>query len=201
LSNIVGREKGAMLKSQLFVLLFLIVMVSPGTKSFATEWCSQYFKSMEYDKAIEECTIAINSGDNNRENLFEYYATRGLVYKIQGKYDEALSDYNNAVNLGTDNGKLSFTYSDRGNLYERKGLYDKAISDYSKAIELNPASYVGTYNISRLFALMNDAESSCKWLRKSIENGFSIGKKVVKKEKPFNNIRDSRCYKEIMDRE
>ncbi|MHA2218172.1 MAG: tetratricopeptide repeat protein, partial [Candidatus Hodarchaeales archaeon] len=106
---------------------------------------------------------------------------------------------NNAVDLGTDNKvKLSFTYNDRGNVYELIGLYDQAMSDYHKAIELNPDSYVTMYKMAGLFSLMNDAEPACKWLRKSIKNGFSIGKQVVKREKKFNNIRNSSCFREVM---
>jgi tetratricopeptide (TPR) repeat protein len=118
---------------------------------------------------------------------------------MRGKYDKALSDYNNAVDLGTDNKvKLSFTYNDRGDVYELIGLYDQAMSDYHKAIELNPDSYVTMYKMAGLFSLMNDAEPACKWLGKSIQNGFSIGRQVMIREKKFDNIRSSSCFKEIM---
>jgi tetratricopeptide (TPR) repeat protein len=174
-------------------------MVSVSSISHATDLCSLYFKSKEYDRAIEECTNAINSGDKNNENLYEYYSTRGLIYKIRGQYDEALSDYNNAVESGTDNNvNLSFTFNDRGNVYERTGRHDQAMSDYHRAIEQNPDSYVAMYNMAGLFSLMNKAEPACNWLKKSIKNGFSIGKQVIRREKKFNNIRNSSCFREIM---
>lgn len=186
------------MKFTLGSLLFLMVMTSFGSISYATDMCSSYFKSKEYDRAIEECTRLIDSGDEKGGSLYEYYATRGLIYKIRGKYDKALSDYSNAVESGTDNKvKLSFTYNDRGNVYELKGLYDQAMSDYYKAIELNPDSYIPMYKMAGLFSLMNDAGSTCKWLRKSIKNGFSIGRRVMVREKKFNNIRNSSCFKEI----
>jgi tetratricopeptide (TPR) repeat protein len=174
-------------------------MVSFGSISHATDLCSYYFKSKEYDRAIEECTGVINSGTEKGDSLYEYYATRGLIYKIRGQYDEALSDYNNAVESGTDNNvNLSFTYNDRGNVYESTGQYDQAMSDYHRAIEQNPDSYVAMYNMAGLFSLMNNAEPSCKWLKKSIKKGFSIGRQVIRREKKFNNIRNSSCFREIM---
>lgn len=180
-------------------LLFLTVIISVGSISYATDLCSFYFKSKDYDRAVEECTRLIDSGNENKGSLYEYYATRGLIYKIRGKYDKALADYSNAVESGTDNKvKLSFTYNDRGHVYELKGMFDQAVSDYNRAIELNPDSYITMYRMAGLFSVMNDAELACEWLGKSIRNGFSIGRQVMIKEKKFDNIRSSSCYKEIM---
>jgi tetratricopeptide (TPR) repeat protein len=154
---------------------------------------------MEFEMAVEACTDEIDSTEKKSEILFEYYTTRGLSYKIMGKNDEALSDFNNALMIGSDdNISLSSTYSDRGNVYKHKGMYEEAASDFKKAIELNPESYIGTYYIASIFSLMKEADSACKWLRKSIENGFIIWREVFSREEDLDNIRNSACYKEIM---
>ncbi len=187
------------MNSRRLIVFFVLLMVFIASISHAADKCQYYFLHMEYDSAITECTRAINSKDENSDKLYEYYATRGLMYKIRGQYDEALSDFNSAVNLGTDNkAKLAFAYNDRGTLYQQKRLYALAISDYNKAIELNPDSYTGMYNLAGLYSLINKADSACKWMKKSIESGFSVWKQAFSREKDLDNIRNSSCYKKIM---
>jgi tetratricopeptide (TPR) repeat protein len=53
--------------------------------------------------------------------------------KQMGKYDEAISDYTEAIKRKPEH--ADFYYS-RGLAYNKMGKSDKAISDYTKAIEL-----------------------------------------------------------------
>jgi tetratricopeptide (TPR) repeat protein len=141
--------KEVFMKIRTACILILPFLFFTSKITYGANLCDYYFKRMEYERAIEECTRAINSADKNSAIIYEYYSTRGTVYKIIGKYDEALSDFNSAVKSGTESkARLSITYNDRGNLYQLKGLYDHAISDYEKAIELDQDSYIGTYNIA-----------------------------------------------------
>jgi tetratricopeptide (TPR) repeat protein len=184
------------------ILISLIAIILYPTISQASDRCSYYFEMMEFEMAVEACTEAIDSTEKNSEILFEYYATRGLAYKVMGKNDEALSDFNSALMIDSDDKtRLFSTYNDRGNVYKIKGMYEEASSDFKKAIELNPESYVGTYYIASLFSLMKDADSACKWLRKTIENGFIIWKEAFAREEDLDNIRNAACYKEIMSGE
>jgi tetratricopeptide (TPR) repeat protein len=65
----------------------------------------------------------------------EFYNNRGMVNDKEGLYDQAISDYNKALEI---NPKYAEAYSNRGVVYRRKGQYDRAISDYNKALEINP---------------------------------------------------------------
>jgi tetratricopeptide (TPR) repeat protein len=66
---------------------------------------------------------------------------KGVRYGWQGKNDEALVEFNKALEL---NPKSADTYYNRGVIYSKKGMLDEAISDYSKAIESNP-DYPNSY--------------------------------------------------------
>jgi tetratricopeptide (TPR) repeat protein len=192
-------KKRFCMKIKVFPIMIVAVLVFAGLTASAENRCYYYYKNMEYDRALEECTRAINTGDKKDNELYEYYTTRGIIYKIKGKYDEALSDLNSAIESGTESkAQLSFTYNDRGIVYQKKGQYNKAISDFYQAIYLNPASFTGMYNIARAFSLINRADLACKWLQKSRENGFSVLKQAVQKEKSFRNIRNAQCYRKIM---
>ncbi|MBU0606132.1 MAG: tetratricopeptide repeat protein [Candidatus Omnitrophica bacterium] len=67
---------------------------------------------------------------------------RGKVYQDKGDIDQALSDYNKAIEL---NSEYADAYNNRGNAYTQKDNFDQALSDYNKAIELNP-KYVDAYS-------------------------------------------------------
>ena len=65
----------------------------------------------------------------------EFYNNRGMVYRDKGQYDQAISDFNKALEI---NPRFVRAYNNRGIAYGKKGQYDQAISDYSKALGINP---------------------------------------------------------------
>ena len=64
------------------------------------------------------------------------YQTLGRDKWLDGEYDDAIADYNEAIRLDPSNADA---HRGRGNAYYSKGEYDRAISDYNEAIRLNPA--------------------------------------------------------------
>src|SRR4030042_768531 len=64
-----------------------------------------------------------------------YYFEQGIEYYKTGQYDNALSDYNKALEI---NPNYAEAYYNRGTTYGKKGQYDNAISDFNKALEINP---------------------------------------------------------------
>jgi len=71
-----------------------------------------------------------------------YYSTRGDNYLKQGNYEQAITEYTQAIKLDPT---LTSLYYNRGLAYSYKENYDLAIADYSKSIELDP-KYADTYN-------------------------------------------------------
>jgi tetratricopeptide (TPR) repeat protein len=80
---------------------------------------------------IEACTRAINSSGWHYDNLSWAYANRGDAYRIAGKTDLALADYDQSIRLEPNR---SITFHNRGLAYQAKGDLDHAIADYSQAI-------------------------------------------------------------------
>ena len=72
----------------------------------------------------------------------KFYNNRGIAYGEKGQYDQALSDFNKAIEI---NPRYVKAYNNRGIVYRLKGQYDQAISDFNKAIEINPRD-AQTYN-------------------------------------------------------
>ena len=63
------------------------------------------------------------------------------------KYEEALNDYDEAIELDPDN---SYCYCNRGIAYEKMGEYQEAINDYNKAIELDSNCKIAIENLKKL---------------------------------------------------
>lgn len=61
------------------------------------------------------------------------YFNRGLAYKNSGRTDQALADYEMAIELDAAHRKAHF---DRANILYQRGLYREAVQDYFKALTL-----------------------------------------------------------------
>ncbi|NET09947.1 MAG: tetratricopeptide repeat protein [Symploca sp. SIO2B6] len=71
------------------------------------------------------------------------YNNRGLVHFQNHQHDEALADYNRAIDLDAE---LANAYDNRGNYYAHHGDLFGALLDYDMAIDLNPFSIKARIN-------------------------------------------------------
>jgi len=71
------------------------------------------------------------------------YLNRGEDLYREGKYDEAIREYNRAIAI---NKKLAEGYLKRGFAYDDKGNYNKAIADYTSALRIKPDNYQALSN-------------------------------------------------------
>jgi tetratricopeptide (TPR) repeat protein len=70
------------------------------------------------------------------------YNRRGIIYYTSGKYDDAIKDFNRAIEISP---RYTQAYNNRGVAWRNIGEYKKAIEDYSKTLEINPQN-AGAYN-------------------------------------------------------
>jgi len=70
------------------------------------------------------------------------YLYRGIAYYSGGRYDEAIVDFDEALNLS----KSCEGYYDRALCYEKKGDLEKAMEDYNAALRIEPNFVVAKYN-------------------------------------------------------
>ena len=66
----------------------------------------------------------------------------GVIYSGLGRYDEAVTSYNRAIELKPDYGEAHYNC---GNVLKKLSQYEGAITYYNKVIELNP-NYADVYN-------------------------------------------------------
>ena len=66
-------------------------------------------------------------------NDADAYYNRGVAYREKGQYDQAISDFNKALEI---NPRYAPVYFNRGVAYYHKGQYDKAWENVHKAQDL-----------------------------------------------------------------
>ncbi len=89
-----------------------------------------YHNLGEYDKAVHEYVIAKM---DNRNGLANNYL--GETYYAQGKYDEAIDEFNEAINR---NPHLIAAYFNRGLAKYKKGDTQQSLLDFRMVVELEP---------------------------------------------------------------
>jgi protein O-mannosyl-transferase len=71
------------------------------------------------------------------------YINRGLAYQDKGNFDQAILDYNKAIEIKPN---LAEAYINRGLSYQDKGNFDQALLDYNKGIAIKPNLAEAYYN-------------------------------------------------------
>lgn len=89
------------------------------------------------------------------QNIAFAYLNRGVVFKNENRNDEAISDFNKAIELQTG---YADAYNNRGVVYMNEKRNNEALSDYNKAITLKPGYAGAYYNRGVLF--MNEKRNA-----------------------------------------
>lgn len=92
------------------------------------------FNNRLYKEAIQDLNQAICFARNDESA--SSYGLRGQSYYALGKKQAAIDDYNQAINIASEEPWYAEYYEKRGDVYSDLGEKEKAISDYRKAIEL-----------------------------------------------------------------
>jgi tetratricopeptide (TPR) repeat protein len=93
----------------------------------------------------------------------KFYNNRGIAFAEKGQYDQAISDFNQALEI---NPRYNKAYNNRGIVYRLRGQYHQAISDFNRSIAINPLDAEAYNNLSWLLATAKAP-------------GFRNGKKAV----------------------
>ena len=120
------------------------------------------YNNGQYEEAIKDFDIAINTNQNNYEF---YYNRANAKYKLF-RYSEAIQDCDKSISI---NSKFDRSYNSRGRAKYKLELYSEAINDFSQAILLNPNN--DNYYLNRAYAesIIGEFEESVKDFDKALE--------------------------------
>ncbi|MFC1494774.1 tetratricopeptide repeat protein [Thermodesulfobacteriota bacterium] len=83
----------------------------------------------------------------------KFYTNRGISYYFEDNYDQAISDFNRAISLDSNQYKA---YDYRGRIYSSQKKFDLAISDFNKALEIYPIREQVYNNLAWLLATCSE---------------------------------------------
>ena len=123
-------------------IVLLFFACANSNKKYADEYYEQglvFYKSMEYDRSIDDFTKALEINPKDKENHKVYYM-RGRSYLENRQYNEAINDFTKALEICPDTDKATkfSIIESRGNSYHALNKSDAALKDFSDAIALNP---------------------------------------------------------------
>lgn len=93
----------------------------------------------------DDCDEALKGGTLTARDRIATYVNRGIILNREGRLDEALADFDKAIEK---NSELAEAFLNRGNTYYLMRRYDEAIGDYQSSLRYNlRKSHVAWYNI------------------------------------------------------
>lgn len=95
------------------------------------------------DVVMAGCTAIIQAAPEPAAKLATAFNNRGAAYRLKGKYDRALEDFDQSIRLNPSSPKH---YNNRGIIYRIRHDYDRAIADYNEAIWLKSDFPAAFYN-------------------------------------------------------
>ena len=118
---------------------------------------------------------------NAKNNLYNLYREQGLKALENQNYDAAISFYNQAIKLVSND---SIIYVLLGEAYSRKNDYKSAIEHYKKALQFNLGNTEVTNNLARSYNnLGTQLQNDGRW-RDAIEN-YKEACKLMPEENQF----------------
>ena len=123
-------------QTTLFILLMLCLLGLFLLPMSSTQTYAKNSETVESEENLEASDAVQQRQDSPVD-----YKSRGRSYLEKGQNDDAISDFDKAIELNPKDAEIYFF---RGNAYHNKRQFDKAMSDYSKAIEINPR-YTNAY--------------------------------------------------------
>ena len=94
----------------------------------------------------------------NENNAFYYYE-RGLAYYSAGNYQEAINNFNKAIELNPNN---TTSYNNIGAVYYNLKEYEKAIESCNSAIRLTPDYHLFYRNRGRIYSKLKRYQDAIK---------------------------------------
>ena len=116
---------------------------------------------------LQKCDNAIAYDKLQRKDLLATYVNRGIIYAAREDYQQALKDYQTAIELGPRTGEV---YVNLGNIYLLGKRYDKAIQQYTLAIELTlTQNHIAHFNRAMAYENNDEFDNAAADYRKAIE--------------------------------
>jgi tetratricopeptide (TPR) repeat protein len=127
----------------------MLLIVTTAFASQDERKCAQ----RQDDQGIAACTRLISEGNLDQTDLATTYAMRGTAYLNRGKYDSAIADFTQVIQLLANNSSpelAASAYVTRGTTYLLKWNNALALADFRKALAINSNNEQAINGIKRM---------------------------------------------------
>lgn len=113
------------------------------------------------------CDRAIDGLSLNRRDRAGTLVNRGILLTAAGRFQQALDDYNEALQLLPE---LPQAFNGKGNLYFLAERYDEALAAYRRALELDlQERHIAFYNLGLTYDQLQDAGAARRSYEQAME--------------------------------
>jgi len=141
-----------------------LIALEKGSTLFIKESADKNFEDEKYEQSLYLYEELKKGQPENSEN----YSKAGYsLYKI-GKLEDALKEFNRAIELNPKNSQFYFL---RSLVYVKQGNLERSNNDLNKSIELNPKQDAAYNNRGLNKMKLGDTISACGDFSKSLELG------------------------------
>ena len=106
----------------------------------------------------------------------EDYIRWGKIYQKQGKFDEALKEFNKSIHLSPS---LVQGYKSRGELFFQLGYWDEAIIDLDRALEIDPIDASLYYSRANAYLGKKQCDRAWEDMQKAIGMGMKVRPQIL----------------------
>lgn len=125
--------------------------------------------------AIEDYNIAIQQDNKSISALWN----RGTEYRLLGKYQESISDFDNALEIDSLYTRSSELYENRGWAKYDAGEYESSITDFTKAIYKNAKSAHSYYLRGKAEQKLGKIDEACEDWKVAKSLGYQFGEQEI----------------------
>jgi tetratricopeptide (TPR) repeat protein len=152
-------------------------------------------EALAVQRAMNEKMVKIKDALARTPDAPELHYQLGNLYDKKGDIEKAIAQYKTALALRPD---FIPALNNLAIAYAVKGEYDNALTSMQQMITLQPENAATYYFMASVLARQNKVAESIEWLKTAIRKGFK-NKELMKTDKNFENIRDSRKYQELLE--
>jgi protein O-mannosyl-transferase len=114
-------------------------------------------KTIIRSRVWSDSLVLVNDILSKHPDVYTALNCRGSIYLEEHKFDNALADFNRALQINPHNDRA---YANRGLLFAKTGRHDAAVADFNVALELDPLNQAALLNRARIFALSGETEKA-----------------------------------------
>lgn len=137
-----------------FLLLSFYILNAQSVRGLVNDGVDAY----EEDK-YSDAEVNFKKGiENDIENFESRFNLGDAIYK-QGRYDEALEEFKNSLNLVKTDEEKAKIFHNIGNTFLKSQKLQESIASYKESLKLNPNDLETKYNLSFALKQMQDQQN------------------------------------------